>query len=97
MSPFTFCVFLPSGSYGSINSPYFTRSPVSLNSRIEMKTSVSEPVNPTPSRPFSGSSARYSGNYCFMSGPISATYCSTLCTRIRFTSGVLREAKVAYS
>src|SRR5207302_1089779 len=86
LSPLTFWVFLPSGSYGSISSPYLTRSPVALNSVIEMSTSVSAPVNPTPSRPSSGRSARYISRPCCISGPISLTYCSTLCVRMRFIS-----------
>src|SRR5439155_7238881 len=71
--------------------------PVSLNSWMEMSTSVSAPLKPTPNRPCSTSSARYIGRPSFMSGPISATYCSTLCTRMRFTRGPSGEAKVAYS
>src|SRR5947208_3077703 len=67
-----------------MSSPYFTRSPVLLNSAMEMRTSVSAPSNPTPSSLFSGSSARYMDSPFCKRGPISATYCSTEWTRMRF-------------
>ncbi|TMA23276.1 MAG: hypothetical protein E6J85_02580 [Deltaproteobacteria bacterium] len=67
-----------------MSSPYFTRSPVLLNSAMEMRTSVSAPSNPTPRSMFSGSSARYMESPFCNRGPISATYCSTEWTRMRF-------------